>query len=196
MDEPSRTVNPASARSQRAQTSKGLGKRPYEFKHYYKTQRNAQIIHAIILTDSMNLLQKVESEVRWHTAMRSLRLQRLLPVYRHGHAGVGGNERADRLASTAHFTSGSSLGRAEVLRTLRELSEHGQARAPQHRSAKGKRSGERKRPTFHPPRSGTISVQPDKHWQCFEGNIGKTAERQGGARMGLSERYDVILNRN
>ena len=34
---------------------------------------------------------------------------------------------------------------------LEELSEHGQARAAQHWSPEGKRSGERKRPTFHPP---------------------------------------------
>ena len=58
----------------------------------------------------------------------------------------------------------------------------------------GKRSGERKRPTFHPPRSRTICVQPDKYWHCFEGNLGETAERRDGARMGLSERYDAILS--
>ena len=45
------------------------------------SQRNTQITHAIILTDSMNLLQKVESGMGcpdWHTAMHSFRLQRLL----------------------------------------------------------------------------------------------------------------------
>ena len=57
-----------------------------------------------------------------------------------------------------------------------------------------KRSGERKRPTFHPPRPRTICVQPDKYWHCFEGNLGETAKRRGGARMGLSERYDAILS--
>ena len=82
-------------------------------------QRDAQITHAIILTDSMNLLQKVESGMGcldWHTAMHSLRQQRLLWIYCPGHAGVSGNERADRLASTAAITSGLQLGRAEVLR--------------------------------------------------------------------------------
>ena len=58
----------------------------------------------------------------------------------------------------------------------------------------GKRSGERKPPTFHPPRPRTICVQPDKYWHGFEGNLGENAKRQGGARMGLSERYDAILS--
>ena len=88
------------------------------------SQRDARITHAIILTDSMNLLQKVESGMGcpdWHTAMHSLRLQRLLWIYCPGHAGVSGNERADRLASTADITSGLQLGRAEVLRGLRNF---------------------------------------------------------------------------
>ena len=88
------------------------------------SQRDARITHAVILTDSMNLLQKVESGMGcpyWHTAMHSFRLQRLLWIYCPGHAGVSGNERADRLASTADITSGLQLGRAEVLRGLRNF---------------------------------------------------------------------------
>ena len=88
------------------------------------SQRDARITHAIILTDSMNLLQKVESGMgcpNWHTAMHSLQLQRLLWIYCPGHAGVSGNERADRLASTADITSGLQLGSAEVLRGLRNF---------------------------------------------------------------------------
>ena len=49
-------------------------------------------------------------------------------------------------------------------------------------------------PTFHPQRPRTICVQSGKYWQCFEGNLGETAERQGGARMDLSECYDAILS--
>ena len=33
-----------------------------------------------------------------------------------------------------------------------------------------------------------------KHWHCFRGNCGETAERQGGVRIGLSESYDAILS--
>ena len=93
------------------------------------SQRDTQITRAIILTDTINLLQKVESGMGcpdWHTAMHSLPLYW---IYCPGHAGVSGTERADRLASTADFTSGLLLGRAQV---LEELSEHGQARASQH----------------------------------------------------------------
>ena len=88
------------------------------------SQCDAQITHAIILTDSVNLLQKVESGMScpdWHTAMHSLQLQRLLWIYCPGHAGVSENERADRLASTADITSGLQLGRAEVLQGLRNF---------------------------------------------------------------------------
>ena len=70
---------------------------------------------------------------------------------------------------------------------LWELSEHGQATASLIRLLKLKRNGERKRPTFHPPRSETICVQPNKHWYCFKGNVKETAERWGRARMGLLE---------
>ena len=57
----------------------------------------------------------------WHTAMHSLRLQRLLWIYCPGRAGVSGNERADRLASTADITPGLQLDRAEVIRGLRNF---------------------------------------------------------------------------
>ena len=62
------------------------------------SQRDAQITHANVLTDSMNLPQKAQSGMGClavHTAMHSLWLQ--------------------RLASTADVTSGLQLGRAEVL---------------------------------------------------------------------------------
>ena len=126
------------------------------------SQSDAQITHAIILTDSMNLLQKAESRMGcpdWHTAMHSLRIQRLLWIYCPGHAGISGNEQADRLASTADNNCiwyAALQGRSAP--RLEELSEHGQARESQYLSPQGKRSGERKRPTVHPPRSIKRSV--------------------------------------
>ena len=56
-----------------------------------------------------------------HEFQCSLWLYRLLWIYCPGHAGVNGNERAGRLASTADITSGLQLGRAEVLRGLRNF---------------------------------------------------------------------------
>ena len=66
------------------------------------SQLDEQITHAIILTDSMNLLQKVESGMGcpdWHTAMHSLRLQTFLWIYCPWHVGVSGNKQADRLTT-------------------------------------------------------------------------------------------------
>ena len=48
-----------------------------------------------------------------------IHLRKLLWVYCPGHAGVKGNDRADRLAGKATLTSGSLLERFEVLRSLR-----------------------------------------------------------------------------
>ena len=67
----------------------------------------------------------------WHTAMHSLRLPRLLWICCPGHAGVSGNEQADRSASTADITSSLQLGRAEVLRGLRNFLNIGR---PEHHS--------------------------------------------------------------
>ena len=69
--------------------------------------------------------------------MHSLRLQRLLWVYCPGHAGVSGNERADRLASTADITSGLQLGRAEGLTGLRNFLNMGR---PEHHSIDRKKA--------------------------------------------------------
>ena len=60
------------------------------------SQRDTQITHPIILTDSMNLLQKVSLEMGCsdcNTTMYSLRLQRLLWICCPGHAGVRGMKR-------------------------------------------------------------------------------------------------------
>ena len=83
-----------------------------------------QITHANITIDSVNLLQKVESGMGcpdWNTAMHSLQLQRLLWICCLGHAGVSGDEWADRLAGTADIASGLQIGRAEMLRGLRNF---------------------------------------------------------------------------
>ena len=56
-----------------------------------------QTTHAIILTDSMSLLQ-----TDWDVSMVDIHLRKLLWVYCPGQAGVKGNDRADRLAGKAN----------------------------------------------------------------------------------------------
>ena len=128
----------------------------------------------------------------WHTSMHSIRLQRLVWIYCSGRAGLRGSEQADRLASTADITSGLRLGRVQVLRSLRNFLNMDR---PEHHSVDRPKE-KMKLPTFHPRKLATIYVQPDEHWRRFEGNLGKTAERRSGARMGLSERDNANLSRN
>ena len=107
-----------------------------------------------------------------------------------GHAGVIENERADRLASTADITSGLQLDRVQMLRGFRNFLNIG--RPEYHRSDRWteKRSRQRSgRPTFHPPRSETICVQPDKHWHCFEGSLWSLL--RDGAELFRALRYHL-----
>ena len=90
--------------------------------HWIASRGDSQITHAIILIDSMSLLQKVKSGMGspdWNVSMVDIHLQKLLWVYCPGHAGVKGNDRTDRLAGKATLTSGLLLRRSEVLRSLR-----------------------------------------------------------------------------
>ena len=86
---------------------------------------DSQTTHDIIFTDSLNVLQKVKSgmgikpRLECVVSMVDIHLRKLLWVYCPGHAGVKGNDRADRLAGKATLTSGLFLGRFEVLRSLR-----------------------------------------------------------------------------
>ena len=83
---------------------------------------DSQTTHAIILTDSTSLIQQLKSGIGsrgWHLPVVNIHLQKLLWVYCPGHAGVKGNNRADRLAGKAALTCGLLLGRSKVLRSLR-----------------------------------------------------------------------------
>ena len=79
---------------------------------------DSRTTHAIIFADAMSLLQKVKSPI-WNVSMVDIHLRKLLWVYHPGHAGVKGNDQADRLAGKAPITNGLLLGRSEVLRSLR-----------------------------------------------------------------------------
>ena len=87
------------------------------------SQRDARITHAVILR-----LNEPPAKGRvWNGLPRLAHSHaqssdtKTSGIYCPGHAGVSGNERADRLASTADITSGLQLGRAEVLRGLRNF---------------------------------------------------------------------------
>ena len=54
----------------------------------------------------------------WNVSVVDIHLRKLLWMYCPGHAGVKGNDRADRLAGKATKTSGLLLGRSEVLKSL------------------------------------------------------------------------------
>ena len=70
----------------------------------------------------MNKRENVKSGMGgpdWNVSMVDIHLRKLLWVYFPGHAGVKGNDRADRLVGKATLTSALFLGRFEVLRSLR-----------------------------------------------------------------------------
>ena len=70
--------------------------------------------------------------------------RRFLWMYCLGHAGVEGNDLEDRLVGKATIASGFSLGRSEVLRSLRHsLQEGTKARASHHRSPERERRAQR-----------------------------------------------------
>ena len=80
--------------------------------------------HAVILTDSMSLLQKVKAgmlNTDWLDPLRCIRLGAITWMYCPGHAGVKGNERADTLAGRADIKEGLVLGKTEVLRQYRHI---------------------------------------------------------------------------
>ena len=63
--------------------------------------------------------QLVSRSPDWNVSMVNIHLQKLLWVYCPGHAGVKGNDRADRLEGKATLTGGLLHRRSEVLRSLR-----------------------------------------------------------------------------
>ena len=63
--------------------------------HWIALRGDSQTTHAIILTDSMSLLQKVKSGMGspdWNVSIADIHLQRLLWIYCPGHARVKGND--------------------------------------------------------------------------------------------------------
>ena len=112
----------------------------------------------------------------------------------HGHAGVKGNDRADRLAGKkATIANGLRLGRSDMLRSLRHYLRD-TASDIAYRSPGGERRGKRKRSPIFPERTRESHRQSDEHWNRCKGNVRETSETLGGAHMSFSESKNIILN--
>ena len=76
----------------------------------------------------------------------------------------------------------SAAGQGRGAPRLEELSQHGQARASQHWPPEGKRSGERKRPTFHPQRPERSVFNQTNIGTVSRANLGRLL-RDGAERV-------------
>ena len=158
----------------------------------------SSIRYSVILTDSMSLLQKVKSGMgrpNWYVSMVDIHLRKLLCVYCPGHAGVKGNDRADRLAGKATLTSGLLPGRSEVLRSLSHyLRAQSQGRHTNDRlEERGVERGSARRSSLK-GRERVVIVNQTNIGTVSKATLGKTSERRGGAHMGFYARRDKILN--
>ena len=126
--------------------------------------------------------------------MVDIHLRKQLWVYFSGHAGVKGNNRADRLAGKATIASGLRLGRSEVLRILRHYL---QAQSQGHHNVDGLEEGGVERGIAR------RSSLKGRKWAIIsrtniatlsKATVGKLLTDGDGAHMGFSEHMDTILN--
>ena len=83
-----------------------------------KHLQQQQYTRAVIITDSMSTLQKVEKECMyadWLEPLRNSALERITWIFSQGHAGVTGNEQADSLAGSAAIDNDLVLDPPTVL---------------------------------------------------------------------------------
>ena len=77
--------------------------------------------HVIIVTDSQNILKRVEKGTlrkEWIASFEAIALKKVTWVYSPSHTGVAGNEMADALASNALVNSQVQMDKADTLRAL------------------------------------------------------------------------------
>ena len=114
----------------------------------------------------------------------------LLWVYCPGHAGVNGNDRADRLAGKAAFTRGLLLGRSEVLRSLRHYLRT-QSRGHHTIDRLEEREVERGSARRHSLKGRERAIVSQTNIRTVSK---ATLERRDAAHMGFSKLVDTILN--
>ena len=127
--------------------------------------------------------------------MVDIHLQKLLWVYCPGHAGVKGNDRADRLAGKATLTSGLCLGRSEALRSLKHyLRAQSQAHhAINHLEETGVERGSARQSSLKGQERAIVNQTNIR--TVSKATLGKhLRDGMDGAPMGFSERIDTILN--
>ena len=86
--------------------------------HYLKENQHRR---AVIVTDSMSTLQKIQKEylyVDWVRIITDSVLERLIWIFSPGHAGVKGNERADSLAGDAVIDNNLTLDPPTVIQCV------------------------------------------------------------------------------
>ena len=79
---------------------------------------------ACFLSDSMNMIKRIEEgSIRreWLLPLKRSRLAKISFIFVPGHAGVQGNERADKLAGEATVEGGRAMDQADILNALREV---------------------------------------------------------------------------
>lgn len=91
----------------------------------WMTQDRPHTTHAVLITDSMCTLRKIEQgflRAEWIQLIEATPLRSLAWIFCPGHAGVKGNEKADRLAGEA--TSVDSTVKPDKVEVLKRLSRH------------------------------------------------------------------------
>ena len=91
----------------------------------WMTRDRPHTTHAVLITDSMCTLRKIEKgslRAEWIQLIKATRIRSLIWIFCPGHAGVKGNEKADRLAGGA--TSVDSTVRPDKDEILKCLSRH------------------------------------------------------------------------
>ena len=127
----------------------------------------------------------------WNMAMVDIPLGKLLWEYSCVHAGVTGNDWADRLASKTTITRGLRRGKSEVSRSLRHYcGHHGKDVTP---SIASRIVGRETLDNL--PRNderGPLSIR--RTLELFQRQRRESFWETGGSHMGFSERIDTILN--
>ena len=87
----------------------------------FRWLENTTHTHIVIVTDSESMLRKVRTgmlRAEWLASLRKTRVKRIVWIFSPGHAGVVGNEQADRLAGTAQLGGILMHDKADVVKAL------------------------------------------------------------------------------